>query len=96
TDGHSAYLHLQRTLGVQTKSFIAGASRPALDKVYHIQSANSYHERLKTWIQRRLRGVATKYLPNYLAWMRLQTWVKGGVDTNTIIASALCKQVINL
>lgn len=75
TDGHSAYLHLQRTLGVQTKTFIASYARPELDKVYHVQSANNYHERLKTWIQRELRGVATKYLPNYLSWMRLMTCV---------------------
>lgn len=96
TDGHSAFLHLQRTLGVQTKSFTASYACPGLDKVYHVQSANNYHERLKTWIQRRLRGVATKYLPNYLAWMRLMSWNKDGVDSDEIVASALGRQVINL
>ena len=35
--------------------------------IYHIKSINSYHDRLKSWI-RRFNGVATKYLPNYLAW----------------------------
>jgi len=35
--------------------------------LYHIQSVNSYHGRLKNWI-RRFNGVATKYLPNYLVW----------------------------
>ena len=36
--------------------------------VYHIQRINSYHERLKTWINRKFRGVATKYLHHYLWW----------------------------
>ena len=96
TDGHSAFLHLQRTLGVTTKSFIASYACPGLDKVYHVQSANSYHERLKTWIQRGLRGVSTKYLPSYLAWMRLSTWDKDCVSTDNIIASAMGIQIINL
>lgn len=96
TDGHSAFLHLQRTLGVQTKSFVASYHGPVLDKVYHVQSANNYHERLKSWIQRQLRGVATKYLPNYLAWQRLMSWNKEGVSADEVIASALGKQVINV
>lgn len=33
----------------------------------HIQNANARHSRLKGWIGR-FNGVATKYLPNYLAW----------------------------
>lgn len=96
TDGHSAFLHLQRTLGVQTKYFVSSYHGPVLDKVYHVQSANNYHERLKTWIQRKLRGVATKYLPNYLAWQRLMSWKKDGVSAEEIIASALGRQVINV
>ena len=31
---------------------------------WHIQSANAYHGRLKKWM-RRLKGVATSYLPNH-------------------------------
>jgi transposase-like protein len=31
---------------------------------------NAHHERLKTFINRELRGVSTKYLPNYLGWAR--------------------------
>lgn len=96
TDGHSAFLHLQRTLGVQTKSFTASYATPGLDKVWHVQSANNYHERLKSWIQRGLRGVASKYLPNYLAWMRMSSWNKVGIEAEDFIASALGRQVINL
>ena len=35
--------------------------------IYHIQHANSYHKRLKGWMER-FQGVATKYLNNYLYW----------------------------
>jgi transposase-like protein len=40
--------------------------------IYHIQHANSCHKELKGWMDR-FRGVATKYLDNYLAWYRFIT-----------------------
>lgn len=36
--------------------------------VYHVNTINSYHSRLKAFI-RKFKGVATKYLDNYLAWL---------------------------
>ena len=57
---------------------------------------NNYHERLKTWVNYRLRGVATKYLPHYLAWQRLKTWRKGPISTSAVIGSALGHQRINV
>ena len=65
------------------------------NKTFHVQTANNYHEQLKTWIQRGLRGVATKYLPNYLAWHRLMTWNKAGLTSFDVLRSALGQQVIN-
>ncbi len=38
-----------------------------VDGFYHIQHVNSYHNMLKTWMQR-FHGVATKYLNSYLGW----------------------------
>ena len=38
--------------------------------VYHIQNVNAYASRLKGWMLP-FRGVATKYLPNYLGWRRM-------------------------
>ena len=35
--------------------------------LYHIQNVNGLHSRLNQWIDR-FKGVATKYLDNYLAW----------------------------
>ena len=35
---------------------------------YHIQHINAYHGRIKVWVNRHFRGVATKYLNHYLWW----------------------------
>jgi hypothetical protein len=50
---------------------------------------------MKEWLNGRFRGVATKYLPNYVAWQRLLSWFKQGVTPNEFIASALGRQLIN-
>lgn len=36
---------------------------------WHIQNVNAYHSRFKGWMLR-FHGVATSYLPSYLAWFR--------------------------
>lgn len=37
--------------------------------IYHIQHVDHSHNRLKGWMER-FKGVATKYLDNYLYWFR--------------------------
>ncbi len=96
TDGSSAFLGLEKDLGVSAKSLVVSFDGHVVDGVYHVQSANNYHERLKSWVNRKLRGVATKNLPLYLAWMRLHTWRADGTEPRDILASALGRQVINL
>lgn len=64
--------------------------------VYHVQTVNNYHERFKTWVNRQLRGVSTKHLPNYLAWMRLWEWFQEGVKPEHFVVSGLGKQLINV
>ena len=41
----------------------------------HIQTVNSLHERIKTFLRVR-RGVATKYLDNYLRWFHLSSTLR--------------------
>lgn len=96
TDTHSAFLNLEHTLGVSAKRFVASRDGHVRDAIYHVQSVNNYHERLGSWICRRLRGVATKYLPHYLGWMRLMSWKNDGVSAADIVGSALGRQVVNL
>ena len=50
---------------------IATKQRKGREKVFHVQTVNAYHSRLKNWMAR-FNGVATERLPNYLCWRRLQ------------------------
>lgn len=78
-----------------SKSIAVSYDGRVSEGVYHAQSVNSYHERLKSWTARELRGVSTKYLPNYLAWMRLSEWFKEGTKPEHFVVSGLGQQLIN-
>ena len=62
---------------------------------YHVQTVNQYHSRLKGWINHELRGVSTKHLPKYLAWMRTFAWYQDKPKPEIYLISALGKQMIN-
>jgi hypothetical protein len=96
TDTHSAYVNLENTLDVAAKRFVASKDGHVRNGIYHVQSVNHYHERLSSWICGRLRGVATKYVPRYLGWMRLMSWRNAGVSAADIVGSALGRQVVNI
>lgn len=49
---------------------IGTKQRRGREKVFHVQTVNAYHSRLKNWISR-FNGVATERLPNYLIWRRM-------------------------
>ena len=71
---------------------IGPKQRKGREKIFHVQSVNAYHSRLKNWMGR-FNGVATERLSNYLDWRRLQemplqtpqewlrTMVKGKIHT---------------
>lgn len=65
------------------------------DGIYHIQNVNGYHARLSHWIDR-FKGVATKYLDNYLIWF--QFLEMKGFDATTanikevFVSMSLCEQ----
>ena len=95
SDGNAAYFALQRELGVTLKMFSASKHGSAINPSFHVQTVNSYHSRMKAWLNGQFRGVATKYLPNYVAWQRLLAWFKQGVTPEQFIASSLGRQLIN-
>jgi transposase-like protein len=70
SDGNAAYWSVADDLGVEAGHFVAAFHGKGGDGVWHVQSVNRYDSSLKTWMKR-FRGVATKYLPNYLGWRRL-------------------------
>jgi transposase-like protein len=95
TDGSGALRGAAKALGVTSKSIAVGYGGRGVEGVYHVQTVNSYHERLQSWLTRGLRGVSTKYLPNYLAWMRVAEWYKGDLKPEHFVISGLGRQLIN-
>ena len=90
SDTHKTFLNMEKELKVSCQFFVESEEK---QEGLHV---NNYHERLKTWVNYRLRGVATKYLPHYLAWQRLKTWRKGPISTSAVIGLALGHQLINV
>lgn len=68
TDSWRAFSSYANTKGLAHYRFKSDGKQ-RVKGVYHIQNVNSYHSRLKRWIDR-FNGVATKYLQHYLAWFR--------------------------
>ncbi|MCW2282594.1 transposase-like protein [Rhodoblastus acidophilus] len=80
TDGLSAYATLAKTVGAEHRVFDPpeddwlkkAMGHPSRQKgALGLGRVNGHHERMKTLINRVLRGVSTKFLPNYLAMLRL-------------------------
>jgi len=67
TDALRSYTHFCNTEHI---AHVIVRNKPGLraSGCYHIQHINAFHERIKTWINRHFRGVATKYLNHYLWW----------------------------
>ena len=69
TDGCTSYPPCAAALGISHEVLNQSAGERARGEL-HIQTVNSRHERLKTFL-RRHRGIATKYLDSYLRWFHL-------------------------
>jgi len=66
TDGHGAYRTFARAAGISHQSVNLRAGERVRGAV-HVQNVNAYHSRFRQWLSR-FRGVASRYLPNYLGW----------------------------
>jgi len=88
TDGNAAYWTVAKELGVASGSFVSAYHGKGGDGIWHVQSVNRYDASLKTWIAR-FRGVATKYLANYLGWRRLLDRFKDNLTPQQFLFHAL-------
>lgn len=70
TDTGRAYGVIARQAGIRHEPVNISAGEYVRDGVFHIQNVNAYDSRLKAWMQP-FRGVATRYLHNYLGWRRM-------------------------
>jgi transposase-like protein len=66
TDGAAVYPRCAADLGVSHEALNQSAGERVRGDL-HIQTVNNRHQRLKSFLAP-FRGVATKYLPNYLRW----------------------------
>lgn len=78
TDSHRSYIKFAQNLGIELHQIKSGRHT---DGVYHIQHISAFHSNLKGWIQR-FKGVATKYLQNYLYWFK---WLQMFSDDKDIV-----------
>lgn len=92
TDGHRAYPPCAAALGVRHEALnLSGGER--VRDAFHIQTVNSRHSQLKDFL-RRYRGVATKYLDNYLRWF--QRIELENASPRTCLATAITGQCIRI
>lgn len=73
TDSHQSYIKFVKDSELEHKWIESGKHRT--DDFYNIQRFNSFHSRLKLWMPR-FKGVSTKYLVNYLYWMKWLEYFK--------------------
>ncbi len=71
TDGHASYKGFAIDNELEHHVLRANIKQFIKQKKFHIQHVNSADSRLKLWIDKKMHGVATKYLQNYLNWFRL-------------------------
>ena len=75
SDSNAVYHYFALEAGI-THEAINLRARVRVRGAIHVQNVNAYHSRLRGWIGR-FHGVATRYLPNYLGWLR-------GLDTKRL------------
>lgn len=69
TDSASCFKTFSRKKGIDHEVLNIKQGVRVKKGIFHIQNVNSYHSRFKDWVLR-FKGVATKYLDNYLFWHR--------------------------
>ena len=74
TDKMNSYVRFAKSNGIELVQLKTGKSKKGID---HIQHINAYHSKLKAFI-RIFKGVATKYLNNYLLW---NNWINSSYGT---------------
>lgn len=85
TDGAHVYKSVAKSFGIPHESLRFAKHGYVKDRVFHVQHVNAYDSRLKLWMQP-FKGVATKYLPNYLGWRRM---IERSGDTLTPIRTLI-------
>lgn len=94
SDGNASYGVVAKELGIEAGYFVARHHGRGGNGVWHVQNVNAYHRRLKGWMMR-FNGVATKYLPHYLAWRQLLDRFKDSLTPQQFMFHALRAEYVN-
>ena len=86
TDSCTSYPPCAAALGITYEAINLSAGERVRGEI-HIQTVNSRHERLKSFL-RNHRGVATRYLDSYLRWYKL-TILPKTPSARSVLATAL-------
>ena len=84
TDGNNVYPPCAKSLGIQHEALNQSAGERARGS-YHIQTVNSRHSQFNSFLYR-YRGVASKYLGNYLRWFERCSLLKSSPRSYLAIA----------
>jgi len=95
SDGNASYGIVAKELGIEAGYFVASYHGHGGNGVWHVQNVNAYHQRLKGWMER-FHGVATKYLPHYLAWRQLLDRFKDAMTPQQFLFHALRSEYLNV
>jgi len=56
--------------------------------IVHLKNVDTYHHNIREWIIKKFHGVATKYLINYLAWIRQLDEFENNISPHTLLLRA--------
>ena len=82
TDSHRGYCKLADAYRV---SHIRIPRKKHVSKGFNIQLVNSSHSELKRMVNGLFKGVATKYLNNYVVWHNLVNFANGGEEEKEMV-----------
>lgn len=88
TDGKSVYKKFTKDNNIRHGFINLSKGEHVKKGVVHIQNVNAYHSRLKEWINIHFKGVATKYLNNYISWLREIDEFKDSLNPKTVLLRA--------
>lgn len=69
SDANGTWKALASEVKIDHKELNLSQNRRVIQGIYHVQNVNSFHAHLKDWMAR-FKGVASKFLDNYLVWYR--------------------------
>ena len=87
SDSAKAYRKVAKALNVSLMQVPANAKHKTQGTL-HINNANAYCSRLDGWLDR-FHGVATKNIPNYLAWHRIIDREGNGLSAKRFLEAAI-------